>query len=281
MISPPVHFLTFGGGSSNLRRSAKRLANEAEKFGVFTSIHCLTNFDLQKKHFDFYNQLELFRDSLNDKGVKGYGRWAWKPYLILQYLKLIPEDDILLYLDAGCHFNINKVSKERFLMYCKSANTYESLAMQLYSSEFSQMDALEYEYNSYDNKNELSISETDWNSHQIQAGILFLKNNTKVRNFVQVWLDLCFSNNFKNLNENLIVQTDKHFKEYRWDQSIFSLLYKKYKMNVIFDETWWGDSFQSNGVNYPIWALRHKSGVTPFKKGLPQVFNRIVSRLSV
>ena len=167
MKSRPIHFLTFGGGSVSLRRSAKRLAKEAEKFSIFASINCLTDCDLQKKHFEFFNQLELFRDSLNDKGERGYRRWAWKPFLILQHLYLIPEDDILLYLDAGCHLNINNVSKERFLMYCKSANTYESLAMTLYASEYSQMNALECEYNSYDNKDQLSISETDWNSHQI------------------------------------------------------------------------------------------------------------------
>jgi hypothetical protein len=281
MKSSPIHFLTFGGGSVALRRSAKRLAKEAEKLSLFTSINYLTDFDLQKKHYDFFGQLEKFRDSLNDKGKKGYGRWAWKPFLILHYLNLIPEDDILLYLDAGCHFNINQVSTERFLLYCESANNYESLAMTLYSSGVGQMNALEYEYNSYDNKNQLSISETDWNSHQIQSGILFLKNNRKIRNFVQEWLDLCCSNNFKNLNENLIVQKDKNFKDYRWDQSIFSLLYKKNKMNVIFDETWWGDNFQSKGVNYPIWALRHKSGSTPFKRGYTQIFDRVIRRLNI
>jgi hypothetical protein len=229
--TPQIHFLTFGGGNINIRRSAKRLANEAKKLDLFASINCLTDIDLEKKYTEFFNRLELFRESLNDKGQKGYGRWAWKPFLILQYLNLIPEDSILLYLDAGCHFNINTVSKERFLMYCESANIYESLAMQLYLYGLGpNLNAFEYEYNSYDNKNQLSISDSDWESHQIQAGILFFKNNIRVRNFIKDWLNYCTADDFKNLNENLIVQTDKQFREYRWDQSIFSLLYKKNKM---------------------------------------------------
>lgn len=282
MKTPQIHFLTFGGGNINIRRSAKRLANEAKKLDLFTSINCLTDIDLEKKYTEFFNRLELFRESLNDKGQKGYGRWAWKPFLILQYLNLIPEDSILLYLDAGCHFNINTVSKERFLMYCESANIYESLAMQLYLYGLGpNLNAFEYEYNSYDNKNQLSISDSDWESHQIQAGILFFKNNIRVRNFIKDWLNYCTADDFKNLNENLIVQTDKQFKEYRWDQSIFSLLYKKNKMNTVFDETWWGDNFQSHGMNYPIWALRHKSGSTPFKKGLFEIFDRVIRRLNI
>ena len=57
------------------------------------------------------NDISLeFRNKFKDKlifGSKGFGYWCWKPDIILNILNKINNDDCLLYLDAGCHLNIN------------------------------------------------------------------------------------------------------------------------------------------------------------------------------
>lgn len=264
-----------------MKRSALRLSREASRVNLFDTIKVHTDMTLKREHYVFYSRLKIFRKSLPDQGAKGYGRWAWKPFIIAQQLSKIPEGDLLLYIDAGCHFNWNPISTTRFLQYCDEAAKFGYLAMQLYPNEGGTGDLFEYNYNSIDNQKNIYDSVEAWESCQIQATLMFLVNNELNRSFVNEWLTLATEDNFSRLDERKIRETHKLFKEYRWDQSIFSLLSKKYKFNTILDETWWGEGWQTFGGNYPIWAMRHRSGAKPFGGKYEDLLDKFLTRMNL
>ena len=54
----------------------------------------------------------------------------------------------------------------------------------------------------------------------------------------------------------------EEFKEHRHDQSIFSLMSKKYKFCSIPDKTYWAPAWNDAGKDYPIWAIRNKTNLS-------------------
>lgn len=44
---------------------------------------------------------------MGGSGKQRFGYWCWKPFIILETLKQINDNDILIYADIGCEFNIN------------------------------------------------------------------------------------------------------------------------------------------------------------------------------
>jgi hypothetical protein len=68
-----------------------------------------TSFPLRPAVFgadDLDDEFKLnFKDILREQ--RGGGYWIWKPYIIKKHLDKINDNDILIYMDAGCSININ------------------------------------------------------------------------------------------------------------------------------------------------------------------------------
>ena len=93
---------------SRMKKSFKRIFNQANEFNFFDKIFLLNENDLSKNFKTrFKNELVL--------GSKGYGYWCWKPEVILNILQKLNDNDCLMYVDAGCH--LNKYGKRRLLEY--------------------------------------------------------------------------------------------------------------------------------------------------------------------
>ena len=93
---------------SRLKRSLARLGKQAKALSFFDGVYLLDETHLRPE----------FRTQFKDKlkyGSRGYGYWIWKPHIIANTLNTMSEGDLLLYLDAGCHFNIN--GKKRLIEY--------------------------------------------------------------------------------------------------------------------------------------------------------------------
>ena len=69
------------------------MKEEAESLKIFDKIILFTDKDLPESitNHPLYNM---------ERGGGGY--WLWKPYIILETLSRIEENDILVYVDAGC-----------------------------------------------------------------------------------------------------------------------------------------------------------------------------------
>lgn len=260
VVAPNWYFLTFGAGKFQVVRAASRLANEAKDFNLFKQVYCITSRELKSQHKKFWEENKEFINT----NPRGFGYWLWKPYLINYYLQRLPPNSVLLYCDAGCHLNLsNNNAINKFITYFALAEKNGFLTSQLYSGSFGLEDLSEKTWTRKKLIDSFQLPVQQLQSGQIQATFLFVTNNTKNRELIQSWLELCTTNDHELLIDSKDEENYSSFIEHRHDQSVFSLLAKSNNVFSIPDETYWAPNWRVDGRNFPIWAMRHKSGVSP------------------
>ena len=210
-----LNFLTFGS-HNNHKEAGQRLLGQAKSLELFDNLDLYTG-DCLKKDKDFWDRHGTFIE--NNK--RGYGYWLWKSYLINKTMNKLKNGDIILYCDSGCE--ILKSEKRYLLEYIEEVKKYKILAHVLYVTNeygFSKMDLI------------LKLGMTNYNEVyfcQIEAGVILLEVNDLTRKLIKEWYDICsdyhYIDDSPSINKNVFF-----FYEHRHDQSVFSLLIKKYKL---------------------------------------------------
>lgn len=237
-----LHLCSFG--DSRFKVSRERLMEQAEDFDLFDTIHFYNEYDLSESfRQDFQDQLHA--------GVRGFGYWVWKPRIILDTLNTMDNGDVLLYVDMGCH--LNSRGKEKLLAYWEEVKHNESgfLVSQLESMrkecfwtkgdllDYFQVRGQEYMY-----------------SPQYQAGVIFIRKEPKTIALIQFWMDMYYED--FHLMDNTLSQSpnEEGFVEHRHDQSVLSLLLKRYGTSVIPLEEIDRPSWNLYTRFYPVWIKR-------------------------
>ncbi len=224
-------FVTFG--DSRLEEARRRIRHQAERMGVFGEhIRVFTEKDLDS---DF---CERMRPRLLS-GSRGFGYWCWKPQIILQVLREMPDGDVLLYTDIGCHLNRKGVRRlEEYREYAREDNivAFQARALGerartdlslhfLPERQWSKMDLLNY----FGVADRCDILDTG----QIGATMLVLQKNTFSQTLIEKWRQ-CYYDHFELVDDTPSVSPNlSDFKENRHDQSVFSLLCKKYGAHLL------------------------------------------------
>jgi hypothetical protein len=210
-----ITFISFG--NSIYEKSLQRIKNEAINSMFFDNIKIFNENDLP---------YDLQKYCLQNN--KGFGYWIWKPYLINKVLNEINQNDILIYCDAGC--TINYKGKIRFKEYIDmvNKNEYANISFQMPHQEkkYTKADVIKY----FDSGN---LKDTG----QLVGGILIFRKNEHTTNLVKLWYDTSY--NHKNLidDSSSISTNDELFISHKHDQSIFSIIRKKYGTILLDDET--------------------------------------------
>lgn len=241
IIEQKKYFNTFG--NEKFYGALNRIKKQVEEFNIFNALFIYNDYDL-KNDLDFWNKHSVFVE----KSSRFYGYCIWKPYLIFKSLEKINNGDILLYSDAGCEWNISgKKRLEEYFNLINSDNN-DILCFQLNHIEksWNKMDLIDYLH-----------SYNVLNTKQIMATIFILKKTEKTINFIKEWYET--SCNYHFIDDSISnLQNDPDFKEHRHDQSIFSLLCKKYGGKILDDETYhWPWDIKENYINYPILSSRN------------------------
>lgn len=236
-------FISFGGPTKNYHNTLNRICKEAKEFEYFDEIIGFTEKDLMNDT-DFWNKHEEF--ILNSH--TGYGYWIWKPYLINRELEKMNEGDILVYADAGCE--INKNGKKRFLEYIDMLNNNEKnyglISFELELEEYKYTKKKIFEY--FDCNNDIK------NNNQFIATTQIIKKSSHSSNIIKKWNDV--SSIHELINNEISENENKEFISNRNDQSIISILVKKYGSIKLKDETYFLND--EIAINYPILAKRIK-----------------------
>lgn len=211
-----IKFISFGGPSKNYHRAVNRITNEAKMTKLFTEVKGFTDLDL-KNDKEFWPIHGKFLE--NNK--RGYGYWIWKPYLIKKTLDSMNENDILFYADAGCKFELNK--ENNFLIERINHIKKEKKIIGTFTCpeiSWTKMDLIKY----LEMEDKLS-------GRQHSAGaIMFIKTH-EITKFVNEWWRIATLDNYHYVDDTPSkIKNTHHFKEHRHDQSIFSLLTKKYNL---------------------------------------------------
>jgi len=178
---------------------------------------------------------------------RGGGYWIWKPYLIKRKLESLSDNDVLIYCDAGCM--INGRGEKRFKEYIALLSKSETGCLSF------ELPHKEIEYTKQEVFDHFGSSETLIHSNQLMATVVMLKKCPNTTMLINEWYTALCENPslFTDDGDNAI--QNKEFIDHRHDQSIFSIIRKTYKTEVIPDETYFLD-FIREGQPYPIWATR-------------------------
>jgi hypothetical protein len=236
---PLKHFITFG--NNEYYNSVIRICKQAKSLNTFDVITGVTDSFL-KKDKEFWNKHGFFIE--NNK--RGYGYWLWKSYTVKKKIELMNDDDVLVYSDSGSEININ--GKERLDQYFQMVNQSE------YGNLSFSLKFLEKMYTKMDLINHLDfLNETD--TEQLIATTFVLRKCSHTVDLVNKWYETCC--NYHMINDSpSIVPNDPTFIDHRHDQSVFSILRKKYGTLTIPDETYFIN--WNEGSDKPILAKRIK-----------------------
>ena len=219
----PIYLCSFHSDKYQYRFAAKRIRKQLNKLEMFKSTFIYSEKDFfELLDTKYQNLLETFK---KEKVNLGFAYWAWKPLIIKETLKLIPEQSILLYIDIGCNliqndFYWNEIRKK--VLRNQIITSYSS------GHGFNKYGEQEYNWSKPEIFKELKISVKDQNSPQYQATCIMLVNNSRNREFIQEWQHYCTVNALllvkPGVNENTL---NSKLIEHKNDQAIFSCLIKK------------------------------------------------------
>lgn len=234
-----IHLITYG--DDNFKNSRERLYQQAVNCKWFDTITVYSPDDLSPDFKDKYKTI------LSQSRIGGYG--IWRPFIIKKSLDKISDDDILIYLDAGC--TINKHGTKRFRNYIDMVSKSNEGALSF------QMPHTEKKYTTKELFNYFQIPQDGdiANSGQILDGILIMK---KTQNLLHM-NNLCL----QVLTDNPLLFTDyynakqeSYFIDNRHEQSIYSLIRKLGNPILLSDETWHTPFGSDESLYYPFWATR-------------------------
>ena len=262
-----LHLTYFGDNNFSIGKN--RIKSQAENFSVFKSIHEYGEEDLKNNSF-WDNHAKKMMSLRSGSNKRYYGYYACKPYFILETLKSIPENDVLLYVDSGCELNKNGL--EKLQQYYEECLTTEGV--------FFTLDLPEIQWTKMDTyRRIMGDNQEHFMTRQIISCIFLLKNTSMIRSLIEEWMNICIEDSGKFLDDSESKSlNDKIFRENRHDQSIFSLLLKVKSEEHDFTfheddtyETIWNAAglagvpvgpkqakiWNTYGKEYPIWATRN------------------------
>ncbi|RZK16955.1 MAG: hypothetical protein EOO43_13975 [Flavobacterium sp.] len=255
-MKPKKYVCTFA--DTRLREGLLRFEREARNMEAYDGI-----FLYDETMFE-----EQFYKHFQDKFSHRFGYFVWKPQIILQSLEKINDGDILQYTDMGCH--LNKFGGRRLQHYFELVSNSPSglLGFQTNYKENSWTKADLFSYFGFNANSDIGAS------GQVCATFFFIKKSEASVNIMREWLSVFYYDfSLVDDSESLITNIPE-FIEHRSDQSIFSLLAKKYQFSLL--------SYVKEGCNfygkYPILALRDRGAGEKWYRALqyPAIFRVLI-----
>lgn len=221
-LPPAVHFITFADGQ---HFKCGRLASEATASGWFSTVR---GFGPQDFDVDFLKNHGAFINS----HPRGYGYWLWKPYFVHRRLEELKDDDILVYCDSGCNINYTPAAAERFRSYLEKVKNHETGIL-----SFQMGHNIERVWSKQDTAIALDcVSAEIMNSGQYIATIIIVRKCATAQRFAAEWFSVAASAQYHHIDDSPSVAPNAaDFREHRHDQTIASLLRKKYGSVVLDD----------------------------------------------
>lgn len=209
---------------------------------------------------------------------RGGGLWLWKPYIILKTLDLFSMGDYLVYIDSGAYF-VNQIS---YLTKALDDSGRDILC-------FSLGGLLEKQYTKPEVFELLNCNDKEYtDTPQRLATIIVCKKSIFTCNFFKEFLEYA-------QNKNLIYDPEEkqnrekypYYIGHREDQSIFSILTKKYNLIGYRNPSQWGIEkgltntlkrqigvYKYDNGNYPIIVIVHRCKKVDIKTKLKVFFTQ-------
>jgi hypothetical protein len=233
-----VHFCTFGS-TPHYQRALNTLSREATSSGYFASVTVYTQDSLPAKSHEL---------AFMAANPRGYGYWIWKSILLEDMLKKIPEGDIVLYADAGCGISTTPAARENMARWISDCQTHPTHRIAF------QMPHLEEVWTKADVFDLLDARGDEFTkTGQCMGTIHMYQNTSENRVFIRRYAEAVAADNYHYVSDSPCRHPNPEcFRDNRHDQSISSILFKKY--GAAFREDHW------KNPDFPIMALRRRRG---------------------
>lgn len=205
--------------------SQKQNTNSALNIGGFDNVFSFNVGDLDAT---FLKENEAILSQ-----TRGAGYWLWKPYVIKKALSLINDNDILMYSDSGISF-IKEIDEIVDIM----DSTEEKLLL---------FELEDIHPNKRWTKRDCFIlmgldTEPYLSKNQLLASYILMRKNEFVIKFIDEWLEYAKDYRIITDTQNECgLPNYSEFMDHRHDQSILSLLGRKYNIKNIPDISQFGD----------------------------------------
>ncbi len=118
------------------------------------------------------------------------------------------------------------------------------------------------------------------NNPQIMSGFIVFRKSIFSINFINEWLKYIQDERIVTDIENTLgVKNYKEFKEHRHDQSIFSLLCKKYNLQSFPDPTQFGNKERSRLKDNRLKQIFHHTKADKKKKTINERLSRLIQKI--
>ncbi len=237
-----IVFYTYGD-SRKYDISKKHLIYLAKKSDIFDNLYSFSRKDVPK--YDEIPYKHILRQE------RGGGYWIWKYLLLEKLLTNTKKNDLIVYCDSGSSFNY--YAKNRLLEYFDLLDSSEFGNFRIESKKihiekyWTTKEIFKY-FNVMDNK-----EITD--SPQLLGGYLIFKNCEQTKYLLNIFFQL-IRTDWKLITDEYNNNQIKQFIENRHDQSILSVISKKYGSVVIENETYFENESKEQ-LNYPFLSVRN------------------------
>jgi hypothetical protein len=225
-----VTFITYG--DTAFEKSRTRLIKEAQDTGIFKRCIGYTPDDLDEEF------------KINCKSLlsqkRGGGYWCWKPHVVLKTMQSIPENEWILYADAGC--TLIQDRKDQVFEQIAFMNSYNKLISAY------QMNHLEKTWTKGDLFDYFGIIENKdvKDTGQYVGGVFLVKNHEKTQRLFEMMVKIISEHPLLIDDSPSSISNDVSFNEHRHDQSLFSII-RKLNPDMTYvipkDETFHGNAF--------------------------------------
>lgn len=217
-----IKILTFAKGS--FIDSQKQFIEHINSFNLTNQKHLNDN-DLN------FNFKQKYSNILEHK--KGYGYCIWKPYIILNELENLKDNEILLYVDSTDRIELPFIS---FVI--------DHFNTKLNSNIFLNRGFINSQWTKRDTFVLMNCdSELFYNSIQLEAGVIGLIKTEQNLDIIKEWLTYCSNPDILIDKPNVCGKPNlPGYKEHRYDQSILT--------NIITKKGIKSYSFSENLIKY-------------------------------
>lgn len=203
----------------NYMPSAKFQLETALKRGKVDKVLCFNIADMDS---DFQNKN---RKILSAGGERRKGCYLWKPYFVFKALKDIDDGNFLIYMDAAGAYYRSSVAPLIAYMEKNNINMIGSRRYKYLEKYWTKRDAFIY----------MDCDKREYtDQYQCWAGLFVVKKTPDTLDFVEEWLR--YGQDYRIITDapnTCGLDNYEGFEENRHDQSILSLLMKKYNVAII------------------------------------------------
>ena len=249
MAKPTPRLIFFSYGSGPWRESMENLCDLAAKYELFDEVLRFCEEDLEQDP-EFWPRHEKFIKA----NPRGGGYWLWKSYLTQKVLNTLNENDILIYMDAGCYLWPAPQARQRLDEYLQIVKTHPA-GFYGFATEYPNRGWTKMDVFKHFNK---EADEEEQQKPQIMSGATIWRKCETTTKIATEWYQTMAANYSLIDDSPSTAPNHPDFKENRHDQSILTMLVHKYNATYApTDELW---DFRRNNFKRPFWAARLKNG---------------------